>query len=55
MKDIKAQAKQMRLKCSVIRQGRVEQQRFLGWNLGTFAYLSIPFSLELVNVPEIEN
>lgn len=54
-KGHKSTSKTYVLKCSDIRQSRVEQQRFLEWNLGTFAYLSIPFSVELINVPEIEN
>lgn len=42
-------------KSSVMRQKRVEQQRGFEQHLGEFAYLSIPFSIELENVPEIEN
>lgn len=42
-------------KSSVMRQKRVEQQRSFEQHLGKFAYLSIPFSIELENVPEIEN
>lgn len=42
-------------KSSVMRQKRVEQQRGFEQHLGKFAYLSIPFSIELESVPEIEN
>lgn len=38
-----------------MRQKRVEQQRGFEQHLGEFAYLSIPFSIELENVPKIEN
>lgn len=42
-------------KSSVMRQKRVEQQRGFEQHLGKFAYLSIPFSIELEKVPDIEN
>lgn len=38
-----------------MRQKRVEQQRGFEQHLGEFAYLSILFSIELENVPKIEN
>lgn len=58
MKDTKSTSKTYVLvhaKRSVMRQKRVEQQRGFEQHLGKFAYLSIPFSIELENVPEIEN